>query len=180
MYRGEVNLRNGADVRAAMIQAATETLSRKGLKAVTIKEVARAAGVSPALIYRYFEDEDRLPLGVMRKASSDYREGARKFVASLIPHENALHRSSTSPRLRYALFALGLRDPRFLPELAKLLENGRRGIEHALNGAGLSHAPGTPALLLACFDRLALQKFSDPDLDLHPTRELLTILANHK
>ncbi|MGH3088609.1 MAG: hypothetical protein ACRDSJ_14995 [Rubrobacteraceae bacterium] len=106
--------------------------------------------------------------------SGDYREGAREFAASRISHENAFHRSSISSRLHFELFALGLSDPRLLPELANFLEEGRRGVERALDDAGMSHGPGIPALLLARFNGLALQKLTVPDLQ--PAREPLASL----
>lgn len=79
-------------------------------------------------------------------------------------------------RLRFELFALGLRNPAMAEGLALLLQNGREGISQVIQRV----SPEDPAkanlaasIMLACFDGLALQKMADPTFDLDGAYRLL-------
>ena len=48
------------DLRQAVLRAAGELLEKEGLKAVTLRELARRAGVSHNAPYRHFPDRDSL------------------------------------------------------------------------------------------------------------------------
>ncbi|HET7037911.1 MAG TPA: TetR family transcriptional regulator C-terminal domain-containing protein, partial [Thermomicrobiaceae bacterium] len=80
-------------------------------------------------------------------------------------------------RLRYELFALALHHPALAPEVRALLAGGRAGIA-ALVPVALGETREPPdaiaAVLLACFDGLALQKLLDPELDLEAAYRVLT------
>ena len=82
-------------------------------------------------------------------------------------------------RLRYELFALGLRNPTFLPVLGELLVYIRQMLAQSLldtTGGNEARAQALAALLLACFDGLALQQLAQPDADLAGAYDLLLAL----
>ncbi len=167
--------------RDRIVDAANEVLAEKGYDATTFKEIARSANVAQGLIHYYFGSKDRLLLEVLKKASERTREEMQRFVAAL-PEERPRrgmsvlaqqkHRVSRQPewyRLRYELFALGMRKPELLPSVGELLAKGRRGVGEVLvrlAGKEIADQEALSAVMLACFDGLALQKLGDPDFDL--------------
>ncbi len=48
------------DLRAALLEAAREVLAKEGVEALTLREVARRAGVTHAAPYRHFADKEAL------------------------------------------------------------------------------------------------------------------------
>jgi AcrR family transcriptional regulator len=55
------------DLREALIEAALKTIDDTGPKGLTIREVARRAGVSHAAPYRHFADKNELILAVVER-----------------------------------------------------------------------------------------------------------------
>jgi AcrR family transcriptional regulator len=167
--------------RDRIVDAAYEVLAEKGYDATTFKEIARSANVAQGLIHYYFGSKDRLLLEVLKEASERTREEMQRFVVAL-PEERPRrgmsvlaqqkHRVSRQPewyRLRYELFALGMRKPELLPSVGELLAKGRRGVGEVLvrlAGKEIADQEALSAVMLACFDGLALQKLGDPDFDL--------------
>jgi AcrR family transcriptional regulator len=52
-------------VRRAVLTSAAELFSRRGVRAVSVREVANAAGVNPSLIHRYVGGKDALLTAVL-------------------------------------------------------------------------------------------------------------------
>jgi hypothetical protein len=78
--------------------------------------------------------------------------------------------------LRYELFALGLRNAAFLPGLGERLAYIRQIFTRALQdltGREEAQAQAVAAVLLACFDGLALQQLAEPEVDLTGAYDLL-------
>lgn len=67
------------DLRAACLRAARELLEEDGSGSLSIRAVARRAGVSPAAPYRHYADRDAL---VQAVAAQGYRELAEELVAA--------------------------------------------------------------------------------------------------
>lgn len=74
--------------REQILQAAMEVLVDVGASDLTIRKVAKAAGVDPALIYHYFSSKDDLiqevtsvPMGIMADLSDPQRDLAGKLSA---------------------------------------------------------------------------------------------------
>ncbi|MFZ3562351.1 TetR/AcrR family transcriptional regulator [Streptomyces sp. BH055] len=67
------------DLRAACLRAARELLEEDGSAALSMRAVARRAGVSPTAPYRHFEDREALVSAV---ASEGYRELAEQLLAA--------------------------------------------------------------------------------------------------
>jgi AcrR family transcriptional regulator len=55
------------DTRTALLDAAAGLFARQGLDSTTIKEIGRAAGVNPALLYYYFADKAALYEAVLER-----------------------------------------------------------------------------------------------------------------
>ena len=182
--------------RARIVKAARKLLAEEGYDRVTMKQVAREAGVAQGLIHYYFSGKDEILLEVLMEASREYAreterlarslpEGESLAEAALAATRERVYRMPEWYRLRYELLAMGLRKPEFLRGVAALLGSGREGIAATLSrisgGVDPEPAPQRQALaavLLSCFDGLALQKLADPDnFDLDAAYEVLAIMA---
>ena len=90
-------------------------------------------------------------------------------AASLDANRTRVDRSPEMYRLRYELYALALQKPDLLAGVKELFSAIRGGIaasvRQATGDTGID-ADALAAVLLACFDGLALQKLADPDFDL--------------
>jgi AcrR family transcriptional regulator len=67
------------DLRAALVRAALELLEESGESALSLRAVARRAGVSPAAPYRHYSDREALVSAV---AAVGYRELAQRLAAA--------------------------------------------------------------------------------------------------
>ena len=63
--------------REQIIDTAVNLFSQKGFKGTTTKEIARAAGVSEAIIFRHFENKDALYGAILENKGC--REGVHRF-----------------------------------------------------------------------------------------------------
>jgi AcrR family transcriptional regulator len=89
------------DLRAACVGAAMELLEEGGGTALSLRAVARRAGVSPAAPYRHYEDREALMSAV---AALGYRELAERLGAA---HPSpATPEQLTSVAVAYVQFAL--------------------------------------------------------------------------
>lgn len=75
--------------KAALINAAISTVGQARSLDVTVAEIARRAGMSPALAHHYFGSKDRIFLAAMRQILQDYGDA----VAARL-------RGATNPRAR--------------------------------------------------------------------------------
>src|SRR3982074_3363797 len=89
------------DLRAALVRAAIELLEESGETELSLRAVARRAGVSPAAPYRHYADRESLISAV---AAVGYRELAQRLAAA--------HPSPSTPEqlasvaIAYVQFAL--------------------------------------------------------------------------
>ncbi|MCQ0971226.1 transcriptional regulator BetI [Paracoccus sp. TK19116] len=60
--------------KAALINAAIDQVGSAGTLDVTVAQIARAAGVSPALAHHYFGSKDQIFLAAMRHIMSNFGE----------------------------------------------------------------------------------------------------------
>lgn len=178
------------DSRARLVAAGYTVLSEKGYEATTVKEVARAAGVSPGLFHYYFASKDELLLAVLKQAAEQYMQtmaqlratmtGERLAAAALQRTRERVARDPARVRLRFELFALGLRNAAFLPAVGDLLAMGQQGIAQtvrAITEITDERAEALAAVLLAGLDGLALQQLAQPERDLTAAYALLLALV---
>jgi AcrR family transcriptional regulator len=175
-----------ADNRDRLIAAGYTILAEKGYEATTVKEVAKAAGVSPGLFHYYFATKDELLMAVLREAGQRYGQLMQDLRAT-VPADRFLdvafsalqERATHEPgwyRLRYELFALGLRNPAFLPVVGEMLGFLRQAFMRAflpVTAGDAARASDLAALAIAAFDGLALQQLAQPDADLMGAYALL-------
>jgi AcrR family transcriptional regulator len=89
------------DLRAACVTAAMELLEESGETALSLRAVARRAGVSPAAPYRHYADREALLSAV---AALGYRDLAERLAAA---HPSpATPEQLTSVAIAYVQFAL--------------------------------------------------------------------------
>ncbi len=67
--------------RKALIAAAIDTIHDRGMGQVTMGEIARRAGVSPALAHHYFGGKDQLLLATMRHLLTELGEEIQTRLA---------------------------------------------------------------------------------------------------
>ncbi len=68
---------SGDERREQILQKAVELFSQKGFKGTTTKEIATAAGVSEAMVFRHFSTKDELYGAILH--SKGCQEGFREF-----------------------------------------------------------------------------------------------------
>lgn len=67
--------------KAALINAAIAAVGRAGSLDVTVAQIAREAGMSPALAHHYFGSKDQMFLAAMRHILTRYGESVRLALA---------------------------------------------------------------------------------------------------
>ncbi|MFC5407442.1 TetR/AcrR family transcriptional regulator [Cohnella soli] len=183
-----------ADKRDKIIAAAYTVLSEKGYDKASTKEIASTAGVAQGLINYYFSSKDLLFAEVFRRQTE-------RFCASfdhLIPNTaTSLTREAIGElleaskkkviedvdwfRLRYELFAIGLRNEAARETLKVMLATERKHISDKI--AKLSGLPPEQATLFASifysvFQGLGLQEITDPDFKYDETYEMVGDMYN--
>ena len=68
--------------RKALIEAAIETIGAQGNLDVTMSQIARSAGVSPALAHHYFGGKEQLFLATMRHLLTEFGGSVRQALAA--------------------------------------------------------------------------------------------------
>ena len=69
--------------RSELIDAAILTLAQKGYEKATVRDVARAAGASPASVLYYFESAEALLAAAFERADKEFRDHVRSELAPL-------------------------------------------------------------------------------------------------
>jgi len=116
-----------AQTREALLEAARSQMgAERGFASLSLREVARAAGIAPTSFYRHFRDLDELGVDLVDEAAADLRELMRRarreadpeigmvrasvnaFMGYLSEHASVLHvllreRAVGSPAFRHAI-----------------------------------------------------------------------------
>jgi AcrR family transcriptional regulator len=156
--------------------------------ATTVKEIARLADVSPGLFHYYFASKNELLLAVLYEAGKRFSQQMLQELQILMASGNAFpdiamlatariaKKDPAWYRLRYELYALGLRNPVFLPAVGEFLAKGRQEIARVLQeliGIDEAQAQAIAAVIHASSDGLALQQLAQPELDLTAAYQLV-------
>ena len=129
------------DRRAEIIAAATEVIGRQGYAHTSLKDIAVAADVTPALIYHYFESKDDLLLATMGAVQQQLHEAvdaARDRVTEPFERiaatvDEAAAQFAQHPeffRLIYDMYSAGMNRPSLRAKGLEMLEWGiKRQVE---------------------------------------------------
>jgi AcrR family transcriptional regulator len=152
-------LERKAKTRHALIEATLRLSAQHGFSGLSLREIAREAGIAPTTFYRHFRDMDDLGLALvdevglslrrlMRQARQRAAERGRGVVKASVEafmefiHGNANHfrlllgeRSGSSPSFRKAL---NTEMGRFIGELTEDLERGAAATQRPLIDTGLT------------------------------------------
>ena len=82
--RGEQKQRT----RRELIEAALRLSAEKGFASLSLREVAKAAGITPAAFYRHFHDIDELGLALIDEVGLGLRQLLRQARRSIAPDRN--------------------------------------------------------------------------------------------
>lgn len=179
------------DNRERLITAGYEVLAEKGFEGTTVKEIAQYAGVSPGLFHYYFVSKDELLLAVVQEAGERFKKYVLEELRGAVARPHFLRAILTNSRenvksnmvwyrLRYELYALGLRNEKLLPSVGTLLARIRQEISQTIQsflGNDEKQAEAIAAVILACYDGLALQQLAQADLDLTAAYDLVYTLV---
>lgn len=177
---------SGADRRTSIITAAKAVFARYGLEGARTQQIAQAAGVSEALIFRHFTNKTQIYRAVLRDVIADQNatftalgamepgvEGLLEIVRRLIEHSMLGQEASNAEGMRMVIGSLAgdggyarlvyRRALRLsLPALERALEAARA--EGAITGPPLSpinagafvEHVGTMILIARCHPRTAI------------------------
>jgi AcrR family transcriptional regulator len=160
--------------RKGILAAAQRCISRKGIQGTTMRDICRAANLSPGAIYRYFDGKEQI-LGALAKQrqiqiqgffgrlgsaarSQELADAVTQLAADL--DSDAAH---DGLRLDLNLWSRALKSPQVEASLGPGLKNAIAAVDGAL---GNERPPGSGRLIVALLQGLALHKALDPELDL--------------
>ncbi|QJD86583.1 TetR/AcrR family transcriptional regulator [Cohnella herbarum] len=182
-----------ADKRDRIIAAAYTVLSEKGYDKASTKEIANTAGVAQGLINYYFPSKDLLFAEVFRRETQKYCEaflpllpgedvGPLTFDAIgkmlEIPKSRALQEPEWF-RLRYELFAIGLRNENAKQTLKETLETKRKYITdsvESISGFSREQSETVASILYSVIEGLGLQKVADPEFKYDEAYDALAVM----
>lgn len=163
--------------RRGILAAAQRCVSRNGVQGTTMRDICRAANLSPGAIYRYFDGKDQILGALAEQRQSQIQDffGQMDQMASIDSPKalaNAITKlaadldssaASDGLRLDLHLWSRALKSP----EVAASLGPGFTGAVQAVDDAlGTDQPSGTGRLIVALLQGLALHKALDPSLDL--------------
>src|SRR5437868_145780 len=76
--------------RAAIVHAVRRVFAEKGFDGTTTRELAEAAGVSEALLYKHFPNKEALYLAMQMSCCTEQDLGRYERIASLEPSASTL------------------------------------------------------------------------------------------
>lgn len=115
------------DSRELLLNAALTVFAARGFKGATIKSIAAAAGISPALVYHYYRDKDDLFRAVVARlvdqllAAPGLAAGSGSDLASALGNFVEGYLTIIQRPETIAFFRLGLQDSAHLDEFRETL-----------------------------------------------------------
>jgi AcrR family transcriptional regulator len=167
------------DTKNKIIDAAYQVLAEQGFEKASTKEIAKQAGISQGLINYYFSSKEDLMFEIFHLESTRYIEEMNKiseiplnenFIRqALAVPKNMVHQYPDWHRLRFELFAIGLRSEAGRKEIQQSLEAGKQQVLKSLNMLPINESINKKALasiINITIDGLALEQMADPDFDI--------------
>ena len=173
-------------VQAALIEAGARLFAERGPRAVSVREIARAAGVNHGLVHRHFGSKAGLLQAVMVQLAGGVADALGppdedETLASLI---GTIMRATRAPGTHWRILARALLDgerPTALqtefPVVARMLAAARRGEPGALSPEALVTVLIATGLGLMLFEPYLQQATGQTDAQWNATREELAQAA---
>lgn len=160
--------------RRGILAAAQRCISRNGIQGTTMRDICRAANLSPGAIYRYFDGKEQI-LGALSEQRQAQIQGffgrlgpapgPRELADAVTQLAADLDSDAASDGLRLDLnlWSRALNSPEVAKSLGPGLERAIQAVDDAL---GTERPQGSGRLIVALLQGLALHKALDPELDL--------------
>lgn len=179
--------------RERILSAAQQCFVEHGFHAASMGEIAKTAGMSPGLIYRYFDSKSTIILAIIERQLVETRNNIRALSVSTgiaeALFEAFIHWRDKDPRtMNAALFAEMSAEATRSPALAAALQATDQVLREEMGkvfSASVAEQGGkalppeiaqSRALALQCFvEGMALRALREPDLDTQLLKE--TIVA---
>lgn len=161
--KAAVHARPEEDVRARVLAGAVKLIEARGLDAFSMREVARAAGVSHQAPYHYFEDREAILAAIALEGfailsrrlenAAVHAEGtAAQRLAEL--GRTYVHFACDHPALFRVMFRPDCVHPQRFPELERMGERAFQVLPAAVQACireGLPDEPSAIALVVLCW-----------------------------
>ena len=144
--------------RRKLLEAAIELSAEKGFSSLSLREISKKAGITPAGFYKHFHDMDELGLALIDEvglalrqllresrrtidaSGSAVRASVEAFIRYITENQNLFRvlqgeRQGSSTPFRKAIFA---EMARFMEEVADDLDRGSKLLNQPLRDAGLA------------------------------------------
>lgn len=164
--------------RRGILAAAQRCFSRRGVRRTTLRDICRAANLSPGAVYRYFPSKADILVALaearQRQIDSFFRRLAPgpaggddlfRRLAELVRRLDAPE-ALEGLRLDLRLWSEAIDEPQVRRPLVAGVEALVRRLEPALPLALGEDPEGTVRTLVALLQGVALQKALDPEVDL--------------
>ena len=158
--------------RRGIVRAAARCLQRNGVDGTGMRDLFRAANLSPGAVYRYFPSKDELLAAVadatpsLVAAALAATEGAEEPRFRLRRLLQVVAAGIPAARLQIELETAALRSPAIAAALAARRTAGRQALTAALQGADDAPVEELADLVEALCDGLARRRLLEPDADL--------------
>ena len=138
------------DLRPALVEAAIDIIRKDGVDALTLRRVARQAGVSHAAPYHHFADRRSLVAAVAEQGFAKLAEAAEKARRSSAPSEQLLEAGVAyvvfavrHPEHFRIMFSREIADTTPFPELRASAAEAKAVLERAVEASvGTGAGPG--------------------------------------
>lgn len=182
------------DKKEKIIRAAYKILADQGYDKASTKEIAKEAGVAQGLINYYFPSKDKLFIEVFKHDLCQYCDRMAELFTDIEPpkeisfefiqglFQQLKQQALDYPehyKIRYELFALGLRNENVQQELAANIREGREQIQQIIEkitGLPPHLTTSLAALLISAIDGFGLQVMADPSFDQDSAYDMLSHL----
>jgi AcrR family transcriptional regulator len=189
MHAAEATTRTSAQ-RKRILAAAQACFVKSGFQAASMATIAETAGMSPGLIYRYFENKNAIILAIIGQQLKVARRRIRELHASrnlsgrivdYLDENDSDHEDSMSTVLYLEISAQSMRDPQIADALRKFDVTVCSEIadwfarDRQVGGYGLPPeiAPSRALMFLCLIDGLKLRATREPALDRKMLRSAL-------
>ncbi|MGN7478172.1 TetR/AcrR family transcriptional regulator [Solibacillus silvestris] len=168
--------------RQQMIDAAIDLFSKKPFAEVSVREITKKANVSPALLYKYFEDQQHLFLLAMQHENekllqslaqySDINGLAKGYITYLYEHDTLYQMMA-----HFMLQSKEQQSPQiFVEETAKLFQVFKQGL---LRTVAQEHVQVETQLLFSTLNGLLITYKNLPQYSEEQSLALILSLVEH-